>query len=70
MAAASALAAKLLARSPQATATTKMLINAAEGEERERVLDAIAGELAAGSHDLAEGLDAFRNKRKPDFSKG
>ncbi len=70
MAAASALAAKLLARSPQATATTKMLINAAEGEERERVLDAIAGELAAGSRDLAKGLDAFRNKRKPDFSKG
>ena len=70
MAAASALAAKLLARSPQATATTKMLINAAEGEERERVLDAIAGELAAGSRDLAEGLDAFREQAQAGLLEG
>lgn len=62
------LAQRLLKRSPQATETVKMLINAAEGEERERVLDALAGQLAAGSRDLALGVDAFRNKRPSDFS--
>jgi enoyl-CoA hydratase/carnithine racemase len=68
MRAAAEVVARLLDRGPQASETVKMLINAAEGEERERVLEAMAGWLAAGSRDLAEGLDAFRNKRKPDFS--
>jgi enoyl-CoA hydratase len=67
IATARAVAGELLSRSPQASELTKMLINAAEGEERERVLDAIAGQLAAGSRDLAKGLEAFRNKRKPEF---
>lgn len=62
------IAARVVGRSPQATELVKMLLNAAEGEERERVLDAIAGQLAAGSTDMAEGLAAFRSKRKPDFS--
>ena len=44
-----------------------MLINAAEGEERERVLESLAGAIAAGSEDLAEGLAAFTEKRKPRF---
>lgn len=68
LATARGLADDLLSRSPQASELTKMLINAAEGEERERVLDAIAGHVAAGSRDLAKGLEAFRNKKKPDFS--
>jgi len=67
LAAAQALAACLLARAPRATEMTKMLINAAEGEERERVLEALAGAIAAASDDLAEGLSAFRQKRKPRF---
>lgn len=46
---------------------TKMLINAAEGEERERVLEALAGTAAAHSEELQEGVAAFREKRKPDF---
>ena len=61
------LALKLCERSPRATELTKMLINAAEGEEVGRVLESLAGALAAGSPDLAEGLAAFRAKRKPDF---
>ena len=44
-----------------------MLINAAEGEERERVLEALAGAIAAGSDELAEGLAAFREKRPARF---
>ena len=46
---------------------TKMLINAAEGEEQGRIGEIVAGIVAAGSNDLAEGLAAFRDKRKPRF---
>ena len=70
LAAARALAAQVVERGPVATELTKMLINAAEGEERERVLDALSGIAAAGSADLAEGLAAFREKRKPRFGGG
>lgn len=58
---------RLRARSPRATELTKMMVNAAEGEERERVIEALAGTIAAASPDLAKGLAAFRDKRKPDF---
>jgi enoyl-CoA hydratase/carnithine racemase len=58
---------RLRARSPRATELTKMMVNAAEGEERERVIEALAGTIAAASPDLARGLAAFREKRKPDF---
>jgi enoyl-CoA hydratase/carnithine racemase len=61
------LAARIAVRSPSATQATKMLINAAEGEESERVLEAIAGTMAAASADLKEGVAAFREKRKPRF---
>ncbi len=52
---------------PIANELAKMLINAAEGEERERVLEAIAGFAAATTEDVREGVQAFRDKRKPDF---
>ena len=68
-AAAEEAARRLLARSPRATELTKMLINAAEGEERARVLEALAGTIAAGTDDLQEGLAAFRDRRPPDFGK-
>jgi enoyl-CoA hydratase len=67
MAAAEEAAARVLSRSPQATELAKMMVAAAEGEERERVVEALAGALAAGSRDLAEGLAAFREKRAPRF---
>lgn len=69
MAAAEQVAERVMARGPQATAVTKMMINAAEGEERERVIEAMAGALAAGSDELVEGLTAFREKRAPNFGK-
>lgn len=68
-AAASRVVERVRARSPRATELTKMMINAAEGEERERVIESLAGAIAAASSDLAEGVAAFREKRKPRFSR-
>ncbi|ESZ10610.1 enoyl-CoA hydratase/isomerase family protein [Mesorhizobium sp. L48C026A00] len=68
-AAAEDAAARVLKRSPRATELTKMLINAAEGEESERVVEALAGAVAAKSDDLAEGLAAYRQRRPARFGK-
>lgn len=67
LAAAEEAANRILHRGPRATELAKMLVNAAEGEERDRVIEALAGALAAGSDDLAEGLAAFREKRPARF---
>ena len=69
LAAADVAAARVLQRSPRATELTKMLINAADGEENERVVEALAGAVAAASSDLTEGLAAYRQKRSPRFSR-
>ena len=45
-----------------------MLINAAEGEERERPIEAMAGLAAAQTADIREGVAAFQQKRKPVFT--
>lgn len=67
IATADAMAQAVAARSARATELTKMLINSAEGEEGSRVIEALAGAIARDSTELAEGLSAFREKRKPDF---
>lgn len=67
VAAATDAAQRVLKRSPNATELGKMMVNAAEGEERERVIEAMAGRIAAGSDDLVEGLAAFRERRPPNF---
>lgn len=61
------LAGEIAKRSPSATRLTKLMINMADGEEREAGIEALGGYLAAGSSDLAKGLEAFRNKRKAEF---
>jgi enoyl-CoA hydratase len=70
MAAADAMVARVLTRSARATELTKMMLNAADGEEAGRVMESLAGTIAAASTDLAEGLAAFRDKRKPRFGEG
>ncbi|MBO9479143.1 enoyl-CoA hydratase/isomerase family protein [Shimia sp. R11_0] len=67
--AAEALARNLRHRGPVATEMAKMMINFAEGEERERVVDAMAGRIAASHPELKQGLDAFKERQKPDFWK-
>jgi len=68
--AADLVAQAVLTRGPRATELAKMMVNAAEGEERERVIEALAGSIAAASDDLVEGLAAFREKRRPKFKSG
>jgi enoyl-CoA hydratase len=54
----------IIARSGFATAAAKMMINAADGEDAERALEALAGVSAAHSEDLQNGLASFRAKKK------
>lgn len=69
LAAGYAVAENLLKRGARATELTKMLINAAEGEERDRVLESFAGRIAAAGEEMREGVAAFREKRQADFGK-
>jgi enoyl-CoA hydratase len=65
--AAMVVARQIASRSPSATRLSKLMINMAEGEEREAAAEALGGMIAAGSKDLAAGLNAFRKKQKPEF---
>ena len=58
------LAQSLMARSSFATSAAKMLINAADGEDAERAMEALAGVSAAHSEELKNGLVNFRAKKK------
>ncbi len=69
LAAAEELAATVRGRGRRATELSKMMINAAEGEERERVIESLAGALAAGSEELESGLAAFREKKNAGSKK-
>ena len=65
--AAQKLADRLQHLAPGATTLTKMLINAAEGEDRGRVLEALAGQIAAADPELLDGLAAFDRKSRHRF---
>jgi enoyl-CoA hydratase len=67
LAAAQAMAQRIMKRGPLATQASKMLINAAEGEEVHRPLEALAGGLASSSEELKLGVAAFRERRSPEF---
>lgn len=67
MARARALAAGIVERAPVSVQLAKLLLNAAEGEERSAALEILGGALAASTADAGEGVAAFREKRPPRF---
>lgn len=67
LAVANEIAQSLMQRGTLSTQAAKMLVNAAEGEESDRVIDALSSLAVAGSTELKEGVSAFTEKRKPRF---
>jgi enoyl-CoA hydratase/carnithine racemase len=67
MARAKALASEMAAKAPISLQLTKQLVNAATGEDKDAVLEAIAGALAASTQDAAEGIASFKEKRKAAY---
>jgi enoyl-CoA hydratase/carnithine racemase len=64
---AEALARAVAERGPVAVQIVKSMINAAEGEDRDAPIEALAGALTATTQDLAEGVASFRARRPPRF---
>lgn len=65
--AARAIAEKTLQTSPRAAEIAKYMIHAGAGEDSAALIEALGGGMIAASADKAEGVSAFRAKRKPDF---
>ena len=55
-------------RGPIAVQIVKAMINCAEGEDPDAPIEGLAGALTATTHDLKEGVAAFRAKRGPRFT--
>lgn len=64
---AEAMAARLADLSPRAVETAKSMIHAAAGEDAAAMIEALGSGTIAASADKAEGVAAFREKRKPIF---
>ncbi len=63
-----ALAAEMATKAPISLQLTKQLVNAATGEERDAVLEAMAGALAATTQDATEGVASFKEKRAATYA--
>ena len=61
------LAEKLKLTSPRATEVAKYMIHAAAGEDSAAMIEALGAGMTAATADKAEGVAAFRAKRKPEF---
>jgi enoyl-CoA hydratase/carnithine racemase len=58
------LADRIMARGQFATAAAKLLINAAEGEDREAALESVAGIAAATHEELKAKVAEFMSRKK------
>lgn len=65
--AAHAIAAKVAEASPRAAEVAKYMIHAGVGEDVAAMIEALGSGMIAASADKAEGVAAFREKRKPKF---
>ena len=61
------LAAEIAQLAPVSLQLTKQLIDAGNGEGTAATLEALAGAVAAATHDAAEGLASFRGKRPANY---
>lgn len=61
------IAGRLVRTSPKATEVAKYMIHAAAGEDRSAMIEALGSGMVAATSDKAEGVAAFREKRKPQF---
>ncbi|TPI47051.1 enoyl-CoA hydratase/isomerase family protein [Mesorhizobium sp. B2-9-1] len=66
---AKAWAEKVAERGPLATEAAKLMIGVAEGEEDAAATEALASGFIALTADLKAGVDAFKAKQKPAFSR-
>lgn len=66
-AAARAIAARVETTSKRAVEVAKYMLHAAAGEDSAAMIEALGGGMIAASADKAEGVAAFRAKRKPVF---
>ena len=67
MARAKALAQDMASKAPVSLQLTKQLVNAATGEDRDSVLEGMAGALAASTDDAKEGVNSFKEKRPATY---
>lgn len=66
-AAAHAIAAGVVGLSPRAVEISKAMIHAGHGEDTAAMIEALGSAAIAATDDRAEGVAAFRAKRKPEF---
>lgn len=68
MAAAETIAARVAELSPRSVELAKAMLHAAVGEDRGAMVDMLGSAAIAATADREEGVAAFRDKRKPNFT--